>query len=39
VARPLAKGERVPLMLRFERAGELHVELEVQGLDSRKAYH
>jgi hypothetical protein len=29
----------VPLMLRFERAGELHVELEVQGLDSRKAYH
>jgi copper(I)-binding protein len=39
VARPLAKGERVPLALRFERAGELHVELEVQGLDSRKAHH
>ena len=39
LARPLAKGERVPLTLRFERAGELHVELEVQGLDSRKAHH
>ena len=39
VARPLAKGDRVPLTLRFERAGELHIELEVQGLDSRKAHH
>jgi copper(I)-binding protein len=39
VARPLSKGERVPLTLRFERAGEVPMELEVQGLDSRKAYH
>ncbi len=39
IARPLAKGDRVPLTLRFERAGEVPMELEVQGLDSRKAHH
>lgn len=37
--KPLAKGERVPLVLRFERAGEISVELEVQAADSRKAHH
>ena len=37
--KPLAKGERVPLTLRFERAGEIRVELEVQAADSRKAHH
>lgn len=37
--RPLAKGERVPLTLRFERSGEVQVELEVQPADSAKAHH
>lgn len=37
--RPLAKGERIPLTLRFERAGELKVELEVQAADSKRARH
>jgi copper(I)-binding protein len=36
---PLAKGDRIPLTLRFERAGELQIELEVQPLDSRKPHH
>ncbi len=36
---PLVKGGRVPLTLRFERAGELQIELEVQPLDSRKPHH
>ena len=36
---PLAKGDRVPLLLRFEHAGEIRVELEVQAADSRKAHH
>jgi hypothetical protein len=37
--KPLAKGDRVPLVLRFERAGEIRVELEVQAADSRRAHH
>lgn len=37
--KPLAKGDRVPLVLRFERAGEIKVELEVQAADSRRAHH
>ena len=36
---PLVKGARVPLTLRFERGGELKIELEVQSLDSRKGHH
>jgi periplasmic copper chaperone A len=36
---PLAKGGRVPLTLRFERAGELQIELEIQPIVSRKAHH
>ena len=39
LARPLSKGDRVPLTLRFERAGEVPMELEVQGLDSHRAHH
>jgi hypothetical protein len=37
--KPLAMGARVPLTLRFERAGEIKVELEVQAADSRKPHH
>jgi len=37
--RPLAKDERLPLTLRFERAGEIQVELGVQSADSRKPHH
>jgi copper(I)-binding protein len=39
LGKPLVKGARVPLTLRFEKAGELQIELEVQALDSRKAHH
>ena len=37
--RPLLKGDRIPLILRFERAGELRVELEVQAADTKRAQH
>ena len=37
--RPFAKGDRIPLTLRFERAGELAIELEVQPADSRRPHH
>lgn len=37
--KPFVKGERVPLTLRFERAGELQIELEVQAGDSTKPHH
>lgn len=39
IKKPFAKGERVPLNLRFERAGELQVVLEIQAGDSRKPHH
>jgi periplasmic copper chaperone A len=39
LAKPLEKGQRIPLVLRFQRAGELQVELEVQAADSRKPHH
>jgi copper(I)-binding protein len=39
IARPLKKGERVPLTVRFENAGELLIELEVQELGSRRPHH
>lgn len=39
LARPLAKGERFTMTLRFERAGELGIELEVQELGSRHPRH
>ncbi|HSA90963.1 MAG TPA: copper chaperone PCu(A)C [Burkholderiales bacterium] len=37
--RPLEKGERFPMRLRFERAGELDIELEVQERGSRHPRH
>jgi copper(I)-binding protein len=37
--RPLAKGEQIPLTLRFERGGEVRIELEVQAADSKKPHH
>ena len=39
LSRPLVKGERIPLTLRLERAGELRIELEVQPADSGKPHH
>jgi copper(I)-binding protein len=32
IKRPLKEGEKVPLVLRFEKAGEVKVELEVRAL-------
>ena len=37
--RPLKQGERIPMTLRFERAGELEIELEVQETGSRHPRH
>lgn len=37
--KPFVKGERVPLTLRFERAGELEIEIEVQAGGSTKPHH
>ena len=37
--KPFERGERVPLNLRFERAGELQVLIEVQASDTRKPHH
>ena len=37
--RPLAKDERIPLTLRFERAGAIRIELTVQAADSTKPHH
>jgi copper(I)-binding protein len=39
LAQPLRKGERFPIKLRFERAGEIEVEFEVQELGSRHPRH
>jgi periplasmic copper chaperone A len=39
ITRPLKKGERFPVTLRFERAGELQVEVEVQDIGARKPHH
>ena len=39
IARPLKKGERFQLALRFEKAGELEVEVEVQELGARHPRH
>lgn len=35
IVRPLKKGERIPLTLRFERAGEFAVEVVVRELGAR----
>jgi periplasmic copper chaperone A len=39
LVQPLKKGDRFALTLRFERAGELKIELEVQDLGSRQPHH
>jgi copper(I)-binding protein len=39
IAQPLEKGERFTMTLRFERAGELEIELEVQERGSRHPRH
>jgi copper(I)-binding protein len=39
VVRPLKKGERFTMRLRFERAGEMEVELEVQEQGARHPRH
>ncbi|HEV3010734.1 MAG TPA: copper chaperone PCu(A)C [Burkholderiales bacterium] len=39
LAQPLKKGERFTMKLRFERAGELEIELEVQEIGSRHPRH
>jgi copper(I)-binding protein len=37
--RPLVKGQTIPLTVRFERAGELHAEVEVQAADTATHSH
>jgi periplasmic copper chaperone A len=39
IAQPLKKGERFTMRLRFERAGEMEVELEVQEQGARHPRH
>jgi len=39
LVQPLKKGERFPMKLRFERAGEIEVEFEVQEMGSRHSRH
>lgn len=39
LAQPLKKGERFTMTLRFERAGEMPIELEVQEAGSRQPRH
>jgi periplasmic copper chaperone A len=39
LARPLKQGERVAMKLRFERAGEMQIEVEVQELGARHPRH
>jgi periplasmic copper chaperone A len=37
IKRPLKEGEKLPLVLRFQNAGEVKVELEVRALGAPKA--
>jgi copper(I)-binding protein len=39
LVQPLKKGERFPMKLRFERAGEIDIEFEVQEMGSRHSRH
>ena len=39
VVQPLKKGDRFPMKLRFERAGEIDIEFEVQEMGSRHSRH
>ena len=38
IKRPLKEGEKVPLVLRFEKAGEVKTELAVQGMGATKPH-
>ena len=38
VRRPFKEGDRIPLVLRFQNAGEVKTELEVKGLGAQKAH-
>ena len=38
VRRPFKEGDRIPLVLRFQNAGEIKTELEVKGLGAQKAH-
>ena len=37
--KPFAKGEHIPLTVRFERAGEVQVEVEVQSGEAAHSHH
>lgn len=39
IVQPLKKGERFPMTLRFERAGEIEVQFEVQEMGARHSRH
>ena len=39
LVQPLKKGERFPMTLRFERAGEVEVQFEVQEMGARHPRH
>ena len=39
LVQPLKKGERFPMTLRFERAGEIEVQFEVQEMGARHSRH
>jgi copper(I)-binding protein len=39
LVQPLKKGERFPVKLRFERAGEIDIEFEVQEMGARHSRH
>jgi periplasmic copper chaperone A len=39
IVQPLKKGERFPMTLRFERAGEVEVQFEVQEMGARHSRH
>ena len=38
VRRPFKEGDKIPLVLRFQNAGEVKTELEVKGLGAQKAH-
>ena len=38
IKRPLKEGEKVPVVLRFEKAGEVKTELAVQGMGAQSAH-
>jgi hypothetical protein len=37
--RPLLKGERIVLLLRFDRVGDLRIDAEVQSAESKRSRH